>query len=117
MELQSDSTPRREKSSTLFYHNLDQDCDARKEIDEDLGISGLEADHARCASYLSVAKEHTGDFLLVLPKSKAMTLNTLEFITAVRYRLGCDIPNMPRKCNCARRPPLDKKGVHLTSCA
>ena len=46
-----------------------------------------------------------------------MTLNTLEFTTAVRFRLGCDIPNMPRKCNCARRPPLDKKGVHLTSCA
>ena len=97
-----------------------------------LGIPGLEADHAR---YLSVAnKQHSGDFLLSLPKSKEMTLlNTLERVhrtltTAVRFRLGCEstwfrceltwfLIYMP--WNAESRdvaPPLDKKGVHLTSC-
>lgn len=31
-------------------------------------------------------------------------------------RLGCDLPNIPRRCNCQRRPFLDKMGVHLLHC-
>jgi hypothetical protein len=87
---------------------------AKSEIYAELNIPGSESDHAR---YLSVIKPHTGDFLLAIPKSKDMTLNALEFALALRIRLGCDMPNMPRKCNCARNPVLDKKGTHLTCCA
>ena len=87
---------------------------AKNEIHTELNKPGTEADYAR---FLSVAKSHTGDFLLALPKSKALTLNALEFSSAVRIRLGCDFINMPNgKCSCKRNPILDKKGVHLLSC-
>jgi len=87
---------------------------AKSQIIQDLSVPGAEADHAR---FISVSQPHTGDFLLTVPKEKSSELNTLEFATALRLRLGCDIPNMPRTCNCARHTALDKKGVHLTSCA
>ena len=87
---------------------------AKSEIIQELSVPGAEADHAR---FVSVAQPHTGDFLLTIPKDKSSELNTLEFANALRLRIGCDIPNMPRNCNCGRRPALDKKGVHVTSCA
>ena len=69
------------------------------------------------ARFISVAKKHTGDFLLACPKTKGLTFKPLDFITSMKLRLGCDLSNMPHRCSCTRRPLLeDKRGTHLLHC-
>ena len=84
------------------------------EIFEELNVLGNETDHAR---FISVAKPHTGDFLLACPKTSCTTFKSTEFIHAVRMRLGANLPSVPTRCSCAKRPVLDGKGTHLLSCA
>ena len=67
--------------------------------------------------FLSVSKKHTGDFLLACPKTPTISFQPADFILAVRLRLGCNIPNLPTRCSCAKKYLLNSKGTHLLSCA
>lgn len=66
--------------------------------------------------FLSVAKSHTGDFLLACPKTPTTTFQPADFIASVKMRLCCDLNNIPTRCNCAKRPFLTKQGAHLLHC-
>jgi hypothetical protein len=87
---------------------------AKKGIKEQLDHNTRALEHG---IFLSVAKQHTGDFLLACPKTPSTTFQPVDFIFAVRARRGCDLPNLPARCSCKRKPYLNKKGTHLLSCA
>jgi hypothetical protein len=86
---------------------------AKHEIFDTLNSPETAADHAR---FISVSKPYTGLWLLACPKSAPTTFSTAEFQMAARLRLGCEISNAPKKCNCKRKPVLDKLATHLLCC-
>lgn len=101
-----------QRTLQYFFTNI-MTKQGKRHIKEQLNQDNTRTEHA---VFLSVAKQHTGDFLLACPKTAATTFLPHEFIMALRIRLGCDLPNIPTRCTCRKQPYLDKKGIHLLLC-
>lgn len=100
-------------SLQYFFTNI-MTRQGKNEIKETLNDPSTRRENA---IFLSVAKQHTGDFLLTCPKTPAVTFQPQDFIMALRIRLGCELNNIPTRCTCTKKPFLEPKGIHLLHCA
>ena len=68
------------------------------------------------ARMMSVGLEHSGDWLNVIPSlSLGLHMRSVEFVTSVRYRLGCQVYPADGTCP-ACKLDSDKFGDHAISC-
>ena len=69
------------------------------------------------ARILSCANQKSGSFLLAIPKTPKMVAAPFIFITMLRRRLGCNLPQLrSTSCICSRQARNDALGVHLIAC-